>query len=229
MRKRNAAGLAISAGLVLSPAVPRAAADNPCQAVGQLRHTTGTARHLVFAISTGYSSNHVDVTVCAKRGGSWQPTMTTTGRAAAGGFTDSKQEGDDRSPVGSFPVTEAFGVANPGTRLPYRTLRASGDCWGATPGRAEYNEYYSGPCRDGDEDLSAIMQRGPYRQAMVIDYNRPRAVPGRGSAIFLHVGGVTPTTGCISIPEADVRAVMRTLAPGDRVVMGPRPALFRTS
>jgi L,D-peptidoglycan transpeptidase YkuD (ErfK/YbiS/YcfS/YnhG family) len=228
MKKRFAAGLTASVAFMLSPPVARAADFDPCSAVERLRYATGTARHLVFAVSAEYSSNEVVVTECGKQGGSWRAMSVTAGRAAFGGFAGDKREGDGRSPVGSFPVTEAFGVGNPGTRLPYRTLRNSGDCWSATPGR-DYNEYYSGQCRQGDENLSAIMQQGPYRQAAVIDYNRPRAVPGRGSAIFLHVGGVTPTTGCISIPEDRLREIMRTLAVGDRVIMGPRPALFGES
>jgi L,D-peptidoglycan transpeptidase YkuD (ErfK/YbiS/YcfS/YnhG family) len=227
MKKRYAAGLAASVGLVLSPPVGRVAGFDPCSAVDRVRYPIGAARHLVFAVSSGYSSNEVVVTECGQRGGSWRAMTVTAGRAGAGGFAERKREGDGRSPVGSFPVTEAFGLGNPGTSLPYRTLRASGDCWSATPGR-DYNEYYSGRCRPADEDLSAIMRKGSYRQAVVIDYNRPHAVPGRGSAIFLHVGGVTPTAGCVSIPEGKLREIMPTLVAGDRVIMGPRSALFRS-
>lgn len=222
MKKRYAAGIA----LMLSAPVARVGGVEPCSAVARVRYPIGAARHLVFAVSSGYSSNEVVVTECGKSGGSWRAMSVTAGRAGSGGFAARKREGDGRSPVGSFPLTEAFGIANPGTRLPYRRLRESGDCWSATPGRG-YNEHYAGRCRPGDEDLSAIMRSGPYRQAVVIDYNRPRAAPGRGSAIFLHVGGVTPTSGCISIPEGRLRAIMRTLAPGDRIVMGPGSALFR--
>jgi L,D-peptidoglycan transpeptidase YkuD (ErfK/YbiS/YcfS/YnhG family) len=72
------------------------------------------------------------------------------------------------------------------------------------------------------------MQLGSYRQAAVIDYNRPKAVPGHGSAIFFHVGGRGPTAGCIAIEESALRGILRTLAPGDRMVMGPRSELFRS-
>lgn len=222
--------------------VRAAATFDPCAAVGdgRLRPTTGTARHLVFAISPGYSSNRVVVTECEKidtvdkadgdrdAGGSWRKVSVTTGRAGANGFArpGEKREGDGRSPTGSFGLSEAFGLRDPGTGLPYRRLRASGDCWSATSGQSGYNDYYSGTCRSTDEDLSAIAQRGAYRQAVVIDYNRPDTVPGHGSAIFLHVGGVTPTAGCISIALPRLRAVMRTLVEGDRIIMGPKGALF---
>ena len=134
--------------------------------------------------------------------------------------------GDGKSPTGSYLLSEAFGVVDPGTGLPYRKLRDTGDCWGATPGQSHYNEYYSGACRATDENLSVIMRNGSYRQAVVIDHNRPGAVDGYGSAIFFHVGGEGPTAGCIAIPEPRLRAIMRTLVEGDRMIMGPRAALF---
>jgi L,D-peptidoglycan transpeptidase YkuD (ErfK/YbiS/YcfS/YnhG family) len=34
----------------------------------------------------------------------------------------------------------------------------------------------------------------------VIDYNRSPAVPGKGSAFFLHVSTGKPTTGCVFLP-----------------------------
>lgn len=220
------------AGTAHAAGPARAAAFDPCSAAsqGKLRFPTGTARHVVFAVSSAYASNDVVVTECVRQGGGWTQVSTTTGRAGTGGFAapGAKREGDGKSPTGSFTLSQAFGLGDPGTRLPYRTLRASGDCWGATPGASHYNDYYSGTCRPADEDLSAIARRGPYHQAVVIDYNRPHPVPGHGSAIFLHVGGVTPTAGCVSIAEPRLRAVMRTLLPGDRMIMGPGSVLFRS-
>jgi L,D-peptidoglycan transpeptidase YkuD (ErfK/YbiS/YcfS/YnhG family) len=234
---RTLASMALAGGTVLAaltavgPAAEAAVFD-PCSAVsqGKLRYPTGSAMRLVFALSSGYASNYVLVTECVKKGRSWAKVTQTPGRAGANGFArpGQKREGDGKSPTGSFPFTEAFGMRNPGTKLPYRTLRGSGDCWGATPGQSHYNDYYSGTCRPADENLSSIMQLGPYHQAAVIDYNRPKAVPGYGSAIFFHVGGKTPTAGCIAIGEPELRGIMRTLAPGDRIIMGPTSELFRS-
>ncbi|MCO5997610.1 L,D-transpeptidase family protein [Actinoallomurus rhizosphaericola] len=228
------ASLVLAGGAALTGLAPAAQAQtfDPCSAAnqGRLRYTTGSASHVVFAISSSFDSNHVVVTECAKQGNAWKRVSVTTGRAGTGAFArpGAKREGDGATPTGSFTLTEAFGLGNPGTKLKYRTLRSSGDCWGATPGKSHYNEYYSDPCRSTDEDLSAIAQRGPYHQAVVINYNRPNAKPGLGSAIFFHVGGITPTGGCVSIRESRLRAVMRTLVPNDRMIMGPRSALFRS-
>jgi L,D-peptidoglycan transpeptidase YkuD (ErfK/YbiS/YcfS/YnhG family) len=224
--------LAGGAALATFGPTAQAAAFDPCSATthGKLRYPTGGAEHLVFAISSGYSSNDVVVTECVKTGGSWKQATTITGRAGTNGFAKpgTKREGDGKSPTGSYTLTEAFGMGNPGTKLPYRKLRASGDCWGSTPGQSHYNEYYSGTCRPTDEDLSATMRRGPYHQVVVIDYNRPKVVQGYGSAIFFHVGGKTPTAGCIAISEAKLRGIMRTLVKDDRMIMGPQSELFRS-
>jgi len=228
------ASIVLAGGAALATLGPaaEAAAFDPCTAAnqGMLRYPTGSAAHVVFALSPDYTSNHVVVTECARQGRTWKKVAETTGRAGTNGFAEpgKKREGDGKSPTGSYTLTEAFGMGNPGTRLPYRTLRDSGDCWGATPGESHYNDYYAGTCRETDENLSAIMRLGSYRQAVVIDYNRRPAVPGYGSAIFFHVGGVTPTAGCISIEESALRAVMRTLVPGDRMIMGPRSEIFRS-
>jgi L,D-peptidoglycan transpeptidase YkuD (ErfK/YbiS/YcfS/YnhG family) len=73
------------------------------------------------------------------------------------------------------------------------------------------------------------MKDGPYRQAVVINYNRPPDGPivqGNGSAIFMHIGA-GQTAGCVSMPRPDLETVMRTLRPHDRIIMGTQQALFR--
>ena len=46
----------------------------------------------------------------------------------------------------------------------------------------------------------------------MIDYNSRPVVPGRGSAIFLHVA-VAATAGCVSLPESQLVRVLRWLQP----------------
>jgi L,D-peptidoglycan transpeptidase YkuD (ErfK/YbiS/YcfS/YnhG family) len=237
VRKRRTAvlaSIALTGGAALAALGPAASATafDPCSAVsqGRLRYGTGSATRLVFAVSSGYASNYVVVTECVKKGRSWTKVTETPGRAGVNGFArpGQKREGDGKSPTGSFTFTEAFGMKNPGTKLAYRTLRGAGDCWGATPGQSHYNDYYAGTCEPADENLSSIMRLGSYRQAAVIDYNRAKPVPGYGSAIFFHVGGKTPTAGCVSIEETALRGILRSLAPGDRMIMGPGSELFRS-
>jgi L,D-peptidoglycan transpeptidase YkuD (ErfK/YbiS/YcfS/YnhG family) len=55
-----------------------------------------------------------------------------------------------------------------------------------------------------------------YDHALVIDYNRWPAVPGAGSAFFLHVANGAPTAGCVAVDDADLTAIMRWLDPAAR-------------
>ncbi|WP_143227221.1 L,D-transpeptidase family protein [Actinomadura mexicana] len=208
-------------------------AEAPCRALGQgkTRYGAGAARHVVFAVAARYGTTEVVVTECVRTGRSWTAVLTAPGHVGRNGYAEpgAKREGDGRSPTGSYSLTEAFGEGNPGSRLPYRRLRESGDCWGSTIGDRRYNRYYRGACLPADEDLSQIMENGPYRQAVVINYNRPPDSPvvqGNGSAIFMHVGAGR-TAGCVSMARPVLESVLRTLRPRDRIMMGTSRALFR--
>lgn len=229
-----AAGLAallITSGLAAPAAAGTVRASGPCAKAGQARFPLGHGKHLVFAVADAYGSSYATVTECAKRGGRWHSILRTPGRVGSKGYAPpgEKREGDGRTPSGSYSIDRAFGLGDPGTRLRYHKLRKSNECWGSTIGTPEYNRYFHGTCRDTDEDLVKIAKAGQYRQAAVINYNRPPDSPirqGYGSAIFLHINGSGATAGCVSVPESDVRFILRTLRPGDRIVMGTRAALF---
>lgn len=231
---------AVCAGVALATAfvhVPRASAredavKNPCQALdrGESRYEPGAARHVVFAVAAGYGTTEVTVTECLRKGRSWKRILTAPGYVGRNGFAEpgAKREGDGKSPTGSYSLTEAFGEGDPGTALPYRTLRDTGDCWGSTIGDERYNRHYRGTCLPADENLSQIMKDGPYRQAVVINHNRPPDSPivqGNGSAIFMHVGAGR-TAGCVSMARPRLETIMRTLRPHDRIIMGTHEALF---
>ncbi|GAA2423010.1 hypothetical protein GCM10010191_38620 [Actinomadura vinacea] len=226
----------LSAGTLITAAIstqPAAAEEkNPCEALsqGQSKYSAGRAKHVVFAVAADYGTTEVDIVECAKKGGRWKQTLATDGHVGRSGFAEpgTKREGDGKSPTGSFTLTEAFGEGDPGTALPYRTLRESGDCWGSTIGDARYNRYYPGTCLPADENLSGYMLSGPYKQAVVVNYNRPPDSPivqGDGSAIFMHIGSAQ-TAGCVSMGRSELETVMRTLRPYDRIIMGPRQVLF---
>ncbi len=228
--------LSVAAVLAAGPAPPASAQERalePCQALGQgkARYGAGAARHVVFAVAAGYGTTEVTVTECVRKGRSWKTLLSAPGHIGRNGYAEpgAKREGDGKSPTGSYSLTEAFGEGDPGTRLPYRRLRESGDCWGSTIGDRRYNRYYRGACLPADEDLSKIMRNGPYRQAVVINYNRPpdsRIVQGNGSAIFMHIG-TGQTAGCVSMERPVLESVMRTLRPHDRIMMGTSRSLFR--
>ena len=47
-----------------------------------------------------------------------------------------------------------------------------------------------------------------------MEYNAHPAVPGLGSAIFLHDDKGSATNGCISLPRPELLRVLRWLRPG---------------
>jgi L,D-peptidoglycan transpeptidase YkuD (ErfK/YbiS/YcfS/YnhG family) len=56
----------------------------------------------------------------------------------------------------------------------------------------------------------------------VIRDNDAPAVPGRGSAIFLHDDTGRATNGCVSLPQSDLVALLRRLRPGATISIGVR-------
>lgn len=233
MRVLACLSVLVAAGVQAPQAFAQESAEDPCRALGEgkARYETGAARHVVFAVAAGYGTTEVVVTECVRVGRSWKALLTAPGHVGRNGYAEpgAKREGDGKSPTGSYSLSQAFGEGDPGTRLPYRRLRESGDCWGSTIGDRRYNRYYRGACLPADENLSQIMLNGPYRQAVVIGYNRPPDSPvvqGNGSAIFMHVGAGR-TAGCVSMARPVLESVMRTLRPHDRIMMGTSQALFR--
>jgi L,D-peptidoglycan transpeptidase YkuD (ErfK/YbiS/YcfS/YnhG family) len=56
----------------------------------------------------------------------------------------------------------------------------------------------------------------------VLGYNDDPVVPGKGSAIFLHLArsDYSATHGCVALAPDDLRAAIEQLRPGDQVVIG---------
>lgn len=141
------------------------------------------------------------------------------------GLTAQPRETLAATPIGSFTLTETFGlVADPGTRLPYFTADLS-DYWVADPNSRHYNTHYR-CARNCPFDTGAgenLYRVGDiYTYAVVMDYNRFPVRPGAGSAFFLHVTENKPTTGCVSIPKPDLVAILRWLDPAahPRILVG---------
>ena len=193
----------------------------------------GSSR-VTFAIAEAYGQYRVKVLNCFKVAGLFVPQWITDGTAGASGFKPpGVPSGPTRynySPTGSYTVTEAFGLGNPGTALPYTTLNPNSR-WGGNPWTPTYNKYFESSSWVGyDENMWYFATRSThdYRQGAVINYNRPpdsEIVQDAGFAIFLHMNKV-PTAGCIALDDWAVVDFLQRSRPGDRIVMGVRSALF---
>jgi L,D-peptidoglycan transpeptidase YkuD (ErfK/YbiS/YcfS/YnhG family) len=159
--------------------------------------------------------------------------LTQTARIGYRGTVsgDKRQQGSGTTPLGTYTMTEAFGIGAPPPHiwLPYHRVTA-GDYWVGDRRSRYYNSLrnkagggfrWSLPSSRADASEKLLSFPQQYRYVVVINFNRAsdRRVPGRGFAIFLHVKGSGATAGCVAITAAQMRTVMAYLHSGDKITI----------
>ena len=95
--------------------------------------------------------------------------------------------------------------------------------WCDAPDDPSYNRLVQLPYRASAEKM--WREDHLYDVLAVIGYNDAPAVPGMGSAIFLHVaregedGKLMPTVGCVSLKLADLLQVLAACTPSTAIRM----------
>jgi L,D-peptidoglycan transpeptidase YkuD (ErfK/YbiS/YcfS/YnhG family) len=216
--------------------VVKAPPKPPAPAAGQrlpLGFSTGNATRVITVTTSSGSSTRSYATTATlqawQKSGSgwvkWGPAILA--HVGSAGMTTATSEDLSATPIGTFTLTQAFGAAaNPGTPLPYFKTDSS-DWWVSDRHSTYYNMHYrcaqqACPFKTGDGE-NLLSAGYVYTYAVVIDANRfPRAVPGNGSAFFLHVTDGSATAGCVAIPPANLVNIMRWLAPSThpRILIG---------
>jgi L,D-peptidoglycan transpeptidase YkuD (ErfK/YbiS/YcfS/YnhG family) len=144
------------------------------------------------------------------------PWTANLGRS---GLSGHKREGDGSTPTGTYRLGGTmYGIApNPGVKFVYHRL-VCGDWWDEDPASTAYNTFQHVACGSptafGGESEALWRVSPQYRYFAVIEYNAHPIVPGRGSAIFLHVSTAHGTAGCVSLPESRLVRLLRWLRPG---------------
>jgi len=117
-----------------------------------------------------------------------------------GGLSTRKREGDGATPQG---VHRIVGMLYRPDRMARPTDWAvpirPGDLWSDDPSDEDYNTMVRAPYAPSHE---ALRRADPlYDLVILTDWNWPYAVPGRGSAIFIHQWRRPgyPTEGCIAL------------------------------
>jgi L,D-peptidoglycan transpeptidase YkuD (ErfK/YbiS/YcfS/YnhG family) len=132
-----------------------------------------------------------------------------------------KREGDGGTPTGVHRITGCLYRADRMAR-PARWARAIGprDLWSDDPADPAYNGAVRAPHPFSAERLRRADRL--YDLVLVTDWNVP-AVPGRGSAIFVHRWRRPgfPTAGCVALAPGVLRALARRLPAGARLVVPP--------
>lgn len=144
--------------------------------------------------------------------GNWKPVIGATAADFGELGIGEPQDNVYRTPAGTFPLDQAFGREdNPGTKMPYMKVDRQ-DWWDSDMSSATYNTHVRQPESPGPGSEN-LYDMGPvYDYAVNVAHN-PQRIPGRASAIFLHVANGAPTMGCIAIPRAQMIEVLRWLDP----------------
>jgi len=134
-------------------------------------------------------------------------------RVGRNGLSAHHREGDGTTPTGTFglgPVV--YGLdPDPGVSRRYHRL-VCGDWWDSDARSPAYNTFRHVACgtkppfRARSEALWRVTPA--YRLFALIQYNVAPVVPGRGSAIFLHVDTGRPTNGCVSLPLGELQRLL---------------------
>ena len=166
----------------------------------------------------------MDLRVTADRHGAVVDWGQGPRRAAIGlpGIAVKSGEGDGITPIGAFPVREIFyradRIARPDARLPLRAIQKN-DGWCDAPDDPNYNRLVKLPYPASTEQM--WREDHLYDLVAVLGYNDDPVVPGKGSAIFLHVArpDYSHTQGCVALAYDDAIAAIAQLQPGDQVVI----------
>jgi L,D-peptidoglycan transpeptidase YkuD (ErfK/YbiS/YcfS/YnhG family) len=137
-----------------------------------------------------------------------------------GGIVVDKREGDGATPAGVFPLRRLLyrpdRLAPPECALTAAPLRPD-DGWCDAPADPAYNRQVRLPYPSSAEKL--WRQDHLYDLIVVLGFNDDPAIPGRGSAIFLHVARPDwgTTEGCLALAPTDLVAVLSGVAPTTRL------------
>jgi L,D-peptidoglycan transpeptidase YkuD (ErfK/YbiS/YcfS/YnhG family) len=185
----------------------------------------GNAGQVIAVDAPGYGSTTATLTAYQRTNGGWQPVFGPwTANIGRNGFAPpgSKREGDGRTPSGSYGFSFFFGIrADPGVQFPYRSIPGPWIVWDDDSSSVNYNEWIDNRTQAAGAGPEPMDRSPVYDYGAVIDYNAART-PGLGSAIFFHVSSGGTTAGCVSLPMAELVAVLRWLDPNraPRIIMG---------
>lgn len=141
-----------------------------------------------------------------------------------GGVMADKREGDGGTPGDGFRITGC--LYRPDRMVapaPWAQAIGPGDLWSDDADDPEYNHAVTAPHPFSHEKLRRADPL--YDLILTSDWNWPVAVPGKGSAIFIHrwrrLG--YPTAGCIAFAPRDLLWIAARAMPGTRVVIRRQP------
>jgi L,D-peptidoglycan transpeptidase YkuD (ErfK/YbiS/YcfS/YnhG family) len=179
------------------------------------RRIPADSRQVVAVYGEGEDDADSTVVLYTKHGSTWDETRRWQGHNGKKGWTTDHQEGDRRSPVGVFTLSDAGGVlADPGAKLPY-TRSASFQA-----------PHYWAKSHWHDFDYVIAIDYNRVKGTSPNDPTRPQG-QSKGGSIWLHMDHGSGTSACVSLSKPGMEYLLRTLDP-DRhpvIVMGDKAHL----
>ena len=123
------------------------------------------------------------------------------------GLTTNKIEGDHKTPVGEFKFKKIYyrkdRLGEMIFQIPFAIIREN-DGWCDDPKSKLYNQHVQFPFDASAERL--FRDDDLYDIICVLNYNTNPIVPGKGSAIFLHIckPNFAGTEGCVAIEKKNI-------------------------
>lgn len=233
---------------------PRTACDLIADAVA-VRHPGHATLVIVRTIT--WTDTDAQVALATKGTDGWrcgQDRATRVGRAGTRPLLE-RRSGDGTTPAGVFPLATMtapdgqrfsfFGNAHdPGvTAGTYRAVQP-GDCFGATPNTEGYGHLRNdAACAGADDEYLAHLPTTYSTVALIGANSEPEVsgdAPGEiayAAAIFLHrftyvsgsSGPTKATSGCVSLAQPDLTAVLVQMTPDTLFAIGPSDWLAATA
>lgn len=173
------------------------------------------SRQVVAVYGEGENDADATVVLYTKSGSTWKKTRSWEGHNGKKGWTTDHREGDRRSPVGVFTLSDAGGVlADPGAKLPYsRSASFQAPRYWA---KSHWHDF----------DYVIAIDYNRVKGTSPNDPTRPEG-QSKGGSIWLHMDHGSGTSACVSLSKSGMEYLLRTLDP-DRhpvIVMGDKAEL----
>ncbi|WP_252579944.1 L,D-transpeptidase family protein [Legionella lytica] len=190
------------------------AASAPCQMLStsqQVKKILPRPSQIIVVKSLG--GVNAKVTLCQRQGALWKPKFRTSFHAVIGkngiALPGEKKEGDLKTPIGLYPIGEAFGTHPLALKMDYKYITKD-DKFIDDIHHKDYNAWVLGPT---DAKSYETMLTEPYTYGAIVNYNMNPTTAGAGSAIFIHLwrSPNTPTAGCVALDKKPLLMMLHWL------------------
>lgn len=194
-----------------------------CSDITEARHTT---QQLLIVNGVPNTVSKATITTCERVNDVWQNALPVYDAVVgSNGIAQPhrREEGDNLTPSGTFDLGEFFGwtpVSDPvvqAFKWDYRYIVDAKDANGVyfdkfvdDSDSPYYNTWVEGTTTAKSYEQMRIT---PYVYGLVINYNMYPTIPGKGSAIFLHIwsGPNGSTAGCVALDQTHLITILQWL------------------